>query len=95
MAKTKPTHRNEESNITLRSLPTLQVKGIQEYAGFRGLKNQTTDALARQALVESQLPDSLGLIYTYTSAAHDQGTLQEALQSITLNSVRLLTTSCC
>jgi hypothetical protein len=58
-------------------------------------QNQTADALARQALVESQLPCSLGFICTCTSAAHERCTLQEALQFVTLNSVRLLTTSCC
>lgn len=58
-------------------------------------QNQTTDALAKQAPIESQLPDSLDFICICTSAAHDQCTLQETLQSVTLNSVRLLAASCC
>lgn len=58
-------------------------------------QNQTADTLARQALIDSQLSDSLDFICTCTSAAHDQCSLQETLHSVNLNSVRLLAASCC
>jgi hypothetical protein len=54
-------------------------------------QNPRADALAKQALTESLLPHSPELTCTYTSATHDQCTLQEALQFVTLNSVCLLT----
>jgi ribonuclease HI len=62
---------------------------------IRRTQNQTADTLAKQALIHSQNPDLSGLLCTCISAAHIQCTLHEALQSVTLNSVRLLTASCC
>jgi ribonuclease HI len=58
-------------------------------------QNQTADALAKQALAESLSTHSPEFTCTCTSTAHDQCTLREALQLVTLNSVWLLTASCC
>ena len=58
-------------------------------------RNQTADNLARQALSQSQ-PTSLALACTCSNTAHvTQCPLLDALMSVALNSVRLLSASCC
>lgn len=57
--------------------------------------NQTADVLARQALLESQSPVSSGLLCTCSNAIYVQCTLLEALHSVALNFVRLLSAACC
>jgi ribonuclease HI len=58
-------------------------------------QNQTTDLLGKQGLNESRMSHSLDFTCTCTSAAHDQCLLLEALSSVTLNSIWLLTASYC
>ena len=59
------------------------------------LESQPTDELPRQAFLESQ-PTSSNMACTCTNIAHvTQCPIQEALLSVALNSVRLLSTACC
>jgi len=58
--------------------------------------NCTADALARQGFLQSQSSSPTALTCTCSNAAaHVQCSLQEALLSITLNFVSLLTAVCC
>jgi hypothetical protein len=83
-------HRSGESNTSLKPSSTSQPKEIKNLT-----HNQTADVLTRQALVQSQSHVSSGLLCTCSNAVHGQCTPLEALYSVALNSVRLLTAACC